>query len=53
MYFNKDVRILFATRITRLFNYGFLSVAKYHFMLFPTNLYLQVKDHFCVVFAEI
>ena len=26
MYFTKDVRILFATRITRLFAYGFLSV---------------------------
>ena len=26
MYFTKDVRILFASRITRLFAYGFLSV---------------------------
>jgi hypothetical protein len=26
MLFNRDIRLLFATRVTRLFAYGFLSV---------------------------
>ena len=29
------------------------TLVKYHFVLTPTNHYLQFKDHFCLVFAEI